>query len=410
MNSSSILLIDGYCGDVSATLSILDPQIEIYYDDGIATTLWSDSNFIWAVRFTAPSYPSVISKAKLQFYDPYALGSYTATVHVYEDNSGVPGNDLIIPFTTTIDVFYPHWDWVDLNVSINGDFWIGISAPGDALGPYALVDSGTTTSRSLGGDGSTWYYLGGDLLIRAFVNEGRGIIPINNEIPFYTIDDNPTICYNMGDGDSCNTTWMVNATGDINSSYNFFTIYESIQYPISPAETNKVNITIVELLYEIFSINLLEGWNLISVPLKLNNNSLGYALSSIEGNYGTVFSYGSWEQLDSDSIVNETIGLWVKMLVEDNLTINGVLPVNPLFNLKQGYNLIGYPSLEEKNISHVFADVSDNLINVWMYENYTWKSFDPKKTLNTIETVKPGFGYWVKVNESVSWTFNETFK
>ncbi len=72
------------------------------------------------------------------------------------------------------------------------------------------------------------------------------VVPMNPGIPFYTVDANPFICLSMSGGDSCNQTWRVNATGDIDSSYDFFTIYAPVNYPLSANETNKANITILQ--------------------------------------------------------------------------------------------------------------------------------------------------------------------
>ena len=266
--SSGVKCVGGECGNVSATL---DPETEIYYDDGTPTTYYSDSNFIWAVKFTSPFYPLTITKAKVQFYDLNTIGSYTATVHVYDDNLGIPGNELITPFDTTVDEFDTSWEIIPLNVPIvSGDFWIGITAPGDPSGPYALTDAGTTTSRSVGGDGSTWYSLTRDLMLRAFVKEGiegyKGLIPINNGTPFYTTSNNPQNSSNlacledMHENDVCEQTWQINATGEINTTWQFFTIYDSITYDwyIETNKTNNVNITIVEVSPpEFISITLL---------------------------------------------------------------------------------------------------------------------------------------------------------
>lgn len=254
--SSGVECVGGECGNVSATL---DPETEIYYDDGTPTTYYSDSNFIWAVRFTSPSYPLTITQAKVRFYDLNGIGSYTATVHVYDDNNGVPGNELITPFDTTIDEFNPSWEIIPMDVLIvSGDFWIGISAPGDPDGPYALADADTTTSRSVGGDGSTWYSLDKDLMLRAFVKEGKGAVPMNSGTPFYTTSNNPQTCHDMQNGSTCNQTWEVNATGNIGNSYEFFTLYEPITHAsyIDSNRTEKINITIVGAPTEIISITL----------------------------------------------------------------------------------------------------------------------------------------------------------
>jgi len=170
--SSGVECVGGCCGDVTARL---DPEVEVYYDAGAAATYWSDSDYTWAVKFTAPFCPLTVTKAKIQFYDPNAVGSYSATIHVYEDNDGEPGDELTTPFTSTIDTFYPSWEELDIDVSTDDKtFWIGVSAPGNPNGPFALTDGGTTTHRSrASSDGSTWLTMDYDLMIRAFVQEAE---------------------------------------------------------------------------------------------------------------------------------------------------------------------------------------------------------------------------------------------
>ena len=80
----------------------------------------------------------------------------------------------------------------------------------------------------------------------------------------------------------------------------------------------------------------------------------------------------------------------------------GKVPENFIINLNQGWNLIGYPSLEEKNVSIIFKDINNSLINVLSYKNNIWYSYSPFKINNTLETMKPGFGYWVNANENTS--------
>jgi len=169
------------------------------------------------------------------------------------------------------------------------------------------------------------------------------------------------------------------------------------------------------------SISLTQGWNLISIPINLTNKALPDALQSIEGNYSKVVTYDAnnigneWKIYDPNDLphsnlenIDEKMGIWIKMLVNDTLLIEGPELSFVNFNLKQGYNLISYPSLDENNVSYVFGDVSDDLINVLNYENNEWKSYNPLKEdgLNTLKKLKPGYGYWVEVNKDISWKFN----
>jgi Zn-dependent metalloprotease len=78
----------------------------------------------------------------------------------------------------------------------------------------------------------------------------KGVIPMNNGMPFYTTDQNPvypvnqTCLANMHAGDECSQTWQVNATGEPASSWKFFTFYESGVPGIGKTKTADVNITI----------------------------------------------------------------------------------------------------------------------------------------------------------------------
>jgi parallel beta-helix repeat protein len=60
---------------------------------------------------------------------------------------------------------------------------------------------------------------------------GKGVIPIKEAWtegdPFYTLDANPQTCLNLGYGDSCTLTWIINATGGVGENYEFFVSYDS---------------------------------------------------------------------------------------------------------------------------------------------------------------------------------------
>ena len=102
--------------------------------------------------------------------------------------------------------------------------------------------------------------------------------------------------------------------------------------------------------------------------------------------------------------IDEKTGMWIKMLNNDSLIIDGTVPETTTFTLNPGWNLISYPSLSEKNVSVVFNQINSSLNNVLSYENNNWLSYSPLKNefLNTLKKVKPGFGYWVDVNGNVS--------
>jgi|GEM_PF-1635027 len=79
------------------------------------------------------------------------------------------------------------------------------------------------------------------------IGRGGEITPKNDGVPFYTTSDNPQVCTDMGNGDECNQTWQVNASGTLNSSKEFYTLYSTITYAsyITNNKTGTINLTIV---------------------------------------------------------------------------------------------------------------------------------------------------------------------
>jgi PGF-pre-PGF domain-containing protein len=77
--------------------------------------------------------------------------------------------------------------------------------------------------------------------------QAKGDIPTTiGAEPFYTISANPhnaSCLTHLDDGESCNQTWVVNATGPGNSVWEFFTIYET---DYEHNTTDRVNITIIK--------------------------------------------------------------------------------------------------------------------------------------------------------------------
>ncbi len=134
-----------------------------------------------------------------------------------------------------------------------------------------------------------------------------------------------------------------------------------------------------------FDLPLNQGWNLISIPLILPD-----APSII--NY-TIFGYnGSWfvpEEIDSK------LGYWIKVDEPMIISFNGVEVTNRDMDLNNGWNLVGHPYLEEKNVSELFANDT-----VYGY-NGSWSSYVSGRTVNSLESLEPGYGYWVNVEYSI---------
>lgn len=174
------------------------------------------------------------------------------------------------------------------------------------------------------------------------------------------------------------------------------------------------NITINVLdLNERYNITLYEGWNLISVPLPLNQ-SVDYVFSSVKDKIEDILSYEDyvWKEYVPFSTknnlikMNSTNGYWIK--AKEPITV-GVLIIPEkeiIYNLKKGWNLIGYISKEENDIGAALWNVDYK--RVLGYINNSWLSNDKNKpdVLNTLKTLKPGYGYWVETDNNTVWVLD----
>jgi PKD repeat protein len=118
------------------------------------------------------------------------------------------------------------------------------------------------------------------------------------------------------------------------------------------------------------SINLVEGWNLISFPYDVIDTSIGNVLSSIDGKYDAVQCYDSsdpqdpWKHynINKPGYMNDlhqldnTKGFWIHITDPSgaDLVVDGVIPSNPPdITLNDGWNLVGQPRINNITVSEV---------------------------------------------------------
>jgi len=74
--------------------------------------------------------------------------------------------------------------------------------------------------------------------------------------------------------------------------------------------------------------------------------------------------------------------------------------------LEIGWNLFSLP-LQPSNTSipSVLSDISGLYTIVWSCQNGKWKMYDPANPgFSDLTSMGPGYGYWIKVTESCTWT------
>jgi hypothetical protein len=140
----------------------------LFYDDGEVTYVTAFTNGQGAaMRMTIPeNNKTTLVTGLIRNYTDSGRPNGDMLVHVWNDNGGQPGSDLIDPIPTTpgATIENPYRPTVvdlrDYNVELSnlqGDFWIGFTVPGTDSVWVTLGRDGLTDTRSFAFDGaSVW--------------------------------------------------------------------------------------------------------------------------------------------------------------------------------------------------------------------------------------------------------------
>nr|QNO54847.1 hypothetical protein PAHOCELH_00008 [Methanosarcinales archaeon ANME-1 ERB7] len=162
-------------------------------------------------------------------------------------------------------------------------------------------------------------------------------------------------------------------------------------------------------------IQLHTGWNLISLPLPEGTNTAS-VLSPISGKYSIIWGYDAsdttdhWKKYDPSAPFGNDLttmepgkGYWILMTSVDTLPITGTVPMTTDIDLKTGWNLMGYNSLDSQPVADALSSISGNYNIVWTYDasdtSDHWKKYDPSAPFgNDLTTMEPEKGYWILMN------------
>jgi hypothetical protein len=170
-------------------------------------------------------------------------------------------------------------------------------------------------------------------------------------------------------------------------------------------------------------LQLASGWNLISLPRAPADTAIATVLSSINGEYDRVFAYNAaspgapWKMYDTgidpdfNTLLNldEEMGFWLHTTQAATLIVEGAIPNNASILLVTGWNMVGYPSASARPIAEVFASIAGKYNLVFAYDAASggapWKMYDTTidPDFNTLESMQPGWGYWLRVTENCTW-------
>ncbi|MBU0530625.1 MAG: hypothetical protein KKC05_03035, partial [Nanoarchaeota archaeon] len=103
------------------------------------------------------------------------------------------------------------------------------------------------------------------------------------------------------------------------------------------------------------------GWNLISLPREADDMSASVVLADISSAFEIIYRYdggSTWKSYDGAFGAPDTLstlsverGYWLKTSDDVTLNISGTVPSSTTMPLVVGWNLIGYPSTDSKNVA-----------------------------------------------------------
>ena len=170
-----------------------------------------------------------------------------------------------------------------------------------------------------------------------------------------------------------------------------------------------------------FELQLDDDWNLISIPLEIDNTSInavfpdandGDELYAYENGWisATYYSnlpgwYGDLETVEPDK------GYWYSATTAGTVTIEGTKAGTRTVSIAEGWNLIGYTRLNPANLSVVLSTNVTNEDELYTY-NGDWISATYYSNLpgwyGDLETVEPDKGYWYSTTTAYTATIEGT--
>ena len=130
-----------------------------------------------------------------------------------------------------------------------------------------------------------------------------------------------------------------------------------------------------------------KGWNLISIPLKVNNPRKDFLFPNAISNAYTYIIDVGYEAKDSLELGT---GYWLKFTSSKNIDITGYSVIEDTIYVSPGWNLIGSIT-NTVQTSDIIQEPSGLVIN--QYYGYHLGYY-------IITSLSPGKGYWVKTNSS----------
>ncbi|NQU79626.1 hypothetical protein HQ545_07690 [Candidatus Woesearchaeota archaeon] len=130
------------------------------------------------------------------------------------------------------------------------------------------------------------------------------------------------------------------------------------------------------------TIQLKDGWNLISIPVTASNTTTAAVMSSVSDDWSGIYS---WDASGTQYLFNDkslpgfisltditpSIGFWVNMDADANLSVTGTVPDSGVtdFDIAIGWNMVGYPSADSQNLSSALSTIAGKYTGVYAWDS-----------------------------------------
>lgn len=163
-----------------------------------------------------------------------------------------------------------------------------------------------------------------------------------------------------------------------------------------------------------FTRFLSKGWHIVSIPLVVDNDSIGSVFQTVSFSELRRYSssgvndewqhYSSIKPYQDFSYITVQEGYWINVTDDSNLTVAGIVPVNVSIPLSQGWNLIGYPSMFPRQLGGLLTSVQWNRAEA--FDNISSPYFLTQ--VYDIDQVGPGDSIWIHVaSETTLWVSDD---
>ena len=205
----------------------------------------------------------------------------------------------------------------------------------------------------------------------------------------------------VGASATLSITAVVNTTSEIT---NIATI-TAVDQPDAFADNDSASVTINQPPITSWDIDLVPGWNLVSLPLIPNDADIETQLAGIVENVDMVWAYDAatpawssyWPGGPSDlTDMVDGKGYWVSMTAHDVLTVEGVvipLPPTtpPTYDVVPGWNLIGFKSTYPRTAGDYLEGIAGKWVRIYGYANGMYTA------VQSDDLMMSGQGYWIAV-------------